>query len=119
MAGLLTDCTPFCRRATWPIGSSAFIFGHSAGLAAASTFRRCNEKGRQIACRPSCSSLKRGQSPLPKTEKVTVPLVVHQERAQLLAAARVTELAQRLRLDLADTLARHVELLADLFQGVV
>ena len=40
---------------------------------------------------------------------------VLEERPQLLAAARVTELAQRLRLDLADALACDVELLADSF----
>src|SRR5215831_523352 len=42
-----------------------------------------------------------------------------QEAAQLARAARVLELAQRFRLDLADALARHRELLADLLQGVV
>src|SRR6266511_4789758 len=36
---------------------------------------------------------------------------------ELPAPARVAELAQRLRLDLADALARHVELAADLFEG--
>src|SRR5205814_2856162 len=46
----------------------------------------------------------------------TLPL---EERAQLLRARRVAELAQRLRLDLADALARDVELLADLFERVV
>ena len=35
------------------------------------------------------------------------------------AAARVSQLAQRLRFDLADALASHVELLADFFQRVV
>ena len=39
-----------------------------------------------------------------------------QEIAQLLAAAGVAELAQGLRLDLADALARDVELLADLLE---
>ena len=38
---------------------------------------------------------------------------------QLLAPARVAELAQRLGLDLTDTLARHVELLSDLFEGAL
>src|SRR5579863_301245 len=42
-----------------------------------------------------------------------------EEAAQLARAARVLELAQRLRLDLADALARHRELLADLLQRVV
>ena len=36
-----------------------------------------------------------------------------------LAAARVAELAERLRLDLADALAGHLEVLPDLFEGVV
>src|SRR5690606_10805566 len=49
----------------------------------------------------------------------TTTLVVHQEASQLLAAARMTELAQRLRFDLTDTLARDVELLADFFERVV
>ena len=37
---------------------------------------------------------------------------------ELLASRRVTELAQSLRLDLADTLTGDVELLADLLKGV-
>ena len=39
-----------------------------------------------------------------------------QEVLELLAAAGVTELAQRLGFDLADALTRDVELLADLFE---
>src|SRR5215471_16420650 len=46
-------------------------------------------------------------------------VLIIQKAAQLAAAARVLELAQRLGLDLADALARHRELLADLFQRVV
>src|SRR5262249_12466078 len=46
------------------------------------------------------------------------PLVV-KEAAQLPRPARMLELAQRLGLDLPDALARHRELLADLFQRVV
>src|SRR5437899_7771592 len=46
-------------------------------------------------------------------------ILIIQKAAQLAAAARVLELAQRLGLDLADALARHRELLADLFQRVV
>src|SRR5665213_3972957 len=42
-----------------------------------------------------------------------------EEAAQLFRARRVPQLAQRLRLDLANALARDVELLADLFQRVV
>src|SRR3546814_7725402 len=42
-----------------------------------------------------------------------------EERAQLFGAARVAQLAQRLRLDLANALAGDVELLADFFQRVV
>src|ERR1051326_6407933 len=42
-----------------------------------------------------------------------------EEGAQFARAAGVLELAQRLRLDLTDTLAGHRELLADLFQCVV
>src|SRR5678815_5936654 len=48
----------------------------------------------------------------PRSERVEI-------RAQLVRAARVLELADRLRLDLADALARHVELLADFLQRVV
>src|SRR5213593_3167523 len=44
---------------------------------------------------------------------------VVQEAAQLPRPARMLELAKRLGLDLADALARHRELLADLFQRVV
>src|SRR5262249_40875009 len=44
---------------------------------------------------------------------------VVQETPQLPRPARVLQLAQRLRLDLADALARHAELLADLLEGVV
>ena len=39
-----------------------------------------------------------------------------QEVLELLAAAGVAQLAQRLGLDLADALARDIELLADLFK---
>src|SRR5262249_53535368 len=48
-----------------------------------------------------------------------VDSVIHQEAAQLLAAARMTQLAQRLRLYLSDALPSDVELLADLLEGVV
>ena len=41
------------------------------------------------------------------------------EALQLLRAARVAELAERLRLDLADALAGDLEVLTDLFEGVV
>src|SRR6478672_13441937 len=47
------------------------------------------------------------------------PGSIVQEAPQLPAAARVLELAQRLRLDLADALAGDGELLADLLEGVV
>src|SRR5579875_856484 len=42
-----------------------------------------------------------------------------EERLQLVRPARVTQLAQRLRLDLANALARHVELLADFLERMV
>src|SRR5690242_4301066 len=42
-----------------------------------------------------------------------------EEAAQLARARGVLELAERLRLDLPDALARHRELLADLLQRVV
>src|SRR5690349_19811842 len=41
------------------------------------------------------------------------------EALQLLRAARVAELPQGLRFDLTDALARHLEVLTDLFEGVV
>src|SRR5262252_5124563 len=49
----------------------------------------------------------------------SVEALIIQKAAQLAAAAGVLELAQRLGLYLADALARHRELLADLFQRVV
>src|SRR3954447_8367691 len=45
--------------------------------------------------------------------------LVIQKAPQLPAPARMLQLAQRLRLDLADALARHRELLADLFERMV
>ena len=42
--------------------------------------------------------------------------ILLKEIAQHFAAARVPELAQRLRLDLADALARHAETLPDLLE---
>src|SRR4026208_2099973 len=42
-----------------------------------------------------------------------------EERAQLAAARRMPQLAQRLRFDLADALARDREALADLFECVL
>src|SRR5437660_7718892 len=45
--------------------------------------------------------------------------LIIQEAPQLPRPRRMLQLAQRLRLDLADTLARHAELLADFFQSVV
>src|SRR5688572_30102767 len=45
--------------------------------------------------------------------------IFDQEASELLAAARVAQLAQRLGLYLADSLARDVELLADFLEGVV
>ena len=45
--------------------------------------------------------------------------LVVKEAPQLPRPARMLQLPQRLRLDLADALARHRELLADFFQRVV
>src|SRR3546814_6488987 len=42
-----------------------------------------------------------------------------EERSHLARPRRVLQLAQRLRLDLADALARHAELLTDLFERMV
>jgi len=41
------------------------------------------------------------------------------EAPQLLSTAGMAQLAQRLRFDLADTLARDLEIATDLFEGVV
>ena len=46
----------------------------------------------------------------------TVGLLAVEVVAELLAAVRVAELGQRLRLDLADALAGDAELAADLFE---
>ena len=61
-------------------------------------------------------------SPLPTrpgTPMSATDLLEVEEAAQLLRAARMAQLAQRLGLDLADALAGDVELLADFFQRVV
>src|SRR5918994_3866215 len=50
---------------------------------------------------------------------VLVRSALVEEAAQHARAAWVLELAQRLGFDLANALARHRELLADLFQGVI
>src|ERR1700759_1614777 len=50
---------------------------------------------------------------------VSADSVIHQEAAQLLAAARMTQLAQPLGLYLADPLASDIELLAHFFERVV
>src|SRR5512139_1092606 len=52
-------------------------------------------------------------------EKVKQPSRSLDEALQGLAPARMAELAQRLGLDLPDALARYVELLPDLLEGVI
>src|SRR3954470_23534285 len=42
-----------------------------------------------------------------------------EERAELLRTRRMAQLAERLRLDLADAFARHVERAADFFERVL
>src|SRR5260221_2151971 len=42
-----------------------------------------------------------------------------EERAQLTASRRMSELPERLGLDLTDALARHGEALSDFFEGVL
>src|SRR6266567_835890 len=56
---------------------------------------------------------------IPAFAAMTDSAFAFQEASELLRARRMAELAQRLRLDLADALARDVELLADLFERVV
>src|SRR6185437_13319984 len=66
----------------------------------------------RAGCR-SCAVLKpRGGAGRPQRSALD-------EALELLRAARVAELAERLRLDLADALAGHLEVLADLLEGVV
>src|SRR5262245_49967515 len=61
-----------------------------------------------------------GASPAPTYEWERWSLTDRlQKRLELLGPRRVAELAQRLRLDLADPLAGDVERPADLFQGVL
>src|SRR3954470_24726554 len=67
--------------------------------------------------RKTCA-IRRPRMPIPRQRRGTRASII-QKTSQLAASARMLELAQRLGLDLADTLARHRELLADLFQRVV
>src|SRR5690606_11265567 len=53
-----------------------------------------------------------------KTTRIVAGLLV-EEAAQVVGARGVAQLAQRFRFDLADTLARYVELLADFFERVI
>src|SRR3546814_8039648 len=55
----------------------------------------------------------------PHERKRNLVRLLIQERAHLPRPRRVLQLAQRLRLDLADAFARHAELLADLLQRMV
>src|SRR6186997_3345657 len=64
-----------------------------------------NEKGRLAAAFDSSHAL--------------VESVFDEEAAQLFRSTRMTQLAQRLRFDLTNALARHIELLAHFFQRVV
>src|SRR5271166_1230842 len=50
----------------------------------------------------------------PNRESLSLPVVFER-----FAAARMAQLAQRLGFDLTDALARHAELLADLFKGAL
>src|SRR6185369_15619676 len=72
-------------------------------------FRPCSRPFRGANCARTPPTLVRSES----------PRLALDEALQLLRAARVAELPQRLRLDLADALAGHVEVLADLFERVV
>ena len=53
---------------------------------------------------------------LENTTERTIELELFQVVFELAAAARMAQLAQRLRLDLADALAGHFELFADFFE---
>ncbi len=54
---------------------------------------------------------------LPITPAGLHPLI--QKASQMLRAAWMTQLSERLGFDLSDALSRHIKLLADLFQRVV
>src|SRR6266851_5167386 len=72
-----------------------------------------------LRCQPMPAS-QTGQRVLYQTtRRCPVMMSVVQEAPQLPASRRMLQLAQRLGLDLADTLPGHRELLADFFQRVV
>src|SRR5512147_3337904 len=75
---------------------------------------------RSITFSPSRAPFVGGSpEPLPAPRPfVSLPLVLH-EALEPLGPRGVAELAQRLGLDLADALAGHLEVLADLLEGVV
>src|SRR5208282_4095614 len=60
-----------------------------------------------------------GRAPTDKSGAPLIPQAGIQERAQAVAAAGVAQFAQSLGLDLADALARHREMLADLFERML
>src|SRR5215475_4897248 len=93
--------------------------------------RTRGEIGRRAAPRRAPDSVARGSHAFPNgkilrpkvataiARSLNPPASVVQEAPQLARPARMLELAQCLGLDLTDALARHRELLTDLFQRVV
>ena len=85
---------------------------------------RHGNKARLIVLLPSsCAAMCRKNRPelRPGDRPLFLPAVclLIQKASQLARPGRMLELAQSLRLDLADAFARHAELLADLFERVV
>src|SRR5579871_2780585 len=96
--------SPTSGPSTSTTESSRTTAAASLPFSAASAFSRASVSG--------------SRSNVRRTAAIEMLLVV-QKAPQLARPARVLELAQRLGFDLADALAGHRELLADLFEGVV
>src|SRR5258706_9143021 len=125
--------TPFTLSAPGNIGVSASAASRVASAPCRSPARRCccARSSRASGTRLPWHCLKR--SPLPQGQGWLRPVTAvlftprrgecsafaFEEAAQLLGARGMAELPQRLRLDLADALARDVELLADFLERVV
>src|ERR1700689_4859394 len=71
--------------------------------------------------RRSCSSAMyiKADERAPSIAAILAERSVLDERLEPLAARRMPQLAQRLRFDLPDPLARHLEVLTDLFERVI
>src|SRR5690606_16968522 len=103
---------PPVRRRSWDAGRRGA--GRVAGRGCPTATWRRMRRGPRKARRPGASH--RGVLVFRGWLRPSVDV---EERAQLLGAARVAQLAQRLGLDLADALAGDIELLAHFLEGVV